>query len=185
MSDTQSPIAVNGLALVSQSLNSASMSWQSSSDLYFGRYELYVSTDEQVSTTDQLWSTDQDPALYNVGNTTTTITGLATGDYWIAIRAVDQSNNASALSDPLFVHIDGEAPVFSNPIPDSQPELYGQFQNSEYWCSISDYSTINPNNLFYRIDANGNGLYDESEPWVNVPQSAIATGRDVQHTSEK
>lgn len=61
------------------------------------------------------------PALYNVGNTTTTITGLATGDYWIAIRAVDQSNNASALSDPLFVHIDGETPVFSNPIPDSQP----------------------------------------------------------------
>jgi hypothetical protein len=180
VSDTQSPIAVNGLALVSQSLNSASMSWQSSSDLYFGRYELYVSTDEQVSTTDQLWSTDQDPALYNVGNTTTTITGLATGDYWIAIRAVDQSNNASALSDPLFVHIDGEAPVFSNPIPDSQPgPLWTNSRIVNIGCSISDYSTINPNNLFYRIDANGNGLYDESEPWVNVPQSAIATGRDA------
>ena len=178
--DTQAPSAVNGLALTSQTSNSASLSWQASYDLYFGKYELYISTDDQVSTTDQLWSVGQDPALYNVGNTTTTITGLATGDFWIAIRAVDQSNNASALSEPVFVHIDGAAPVFSNPIPDLQPEpLWLNTRSVNIGCSVSDYSTINPNNLFYRIDANGNGLYDSSEPWIAVPLSAISNGGDA------
>lgn len=37
----------------------------------------------------------------------------------------------------------------------------------------------NPSSYRIELIYNGNGLYDESEPWVNVPQSAIATGRDA------
>jgi len=179
--DTQAPSAVNGLTLSSQTSSSASLSWQASSDIYFGRYELYVSSDDQVTTTDQLWSAAQDPALYNVDTIQTTITGLATGDYWIAIRAVDQSNNASAMSDPVFVQIDGAVPVFSNPTPALQPEpLWINSRTVEIGCSISDFNLIDPNSLNYRIDANGNGIYDDSEAWTAMPQA----GRQIRNRDE-
>jgi len=179
--DTQAPSAVNGLMLSSQTSSSASLSWQASSDIYFGRYELYVSSDDQVTTTDQLWSAAQDPALYNVDTIQTTITGLATGDYWIAIRAVDQSNNASAISDPVFVQIDGAVPVFSNPTPALQPEpLWINSRTVEIGCSISDFNLIDPNSLNYRIDANGNGIYDDSEAWTALPQA----GRQIRNRDE-
>ena len=179
--DTQAPSAVNGLTLSSQTSSSASLSWQASSDLYFGKYELYVSSDDQVTTTDQLWSALQDPALYNVDTIQTTITGLATGDYWIAIRAVDQSNNASAMSDPVFVQIDGAVPVFSNPTPALQPEpLWINSRTVEIGCSISDFNLIDPNSLNYRIDANGNGIYDDSEAWTAMPQA----GRQIRNRDE-
>lgn len=179
--DTQAPSAVNGLILSTQTSNSATLSWQASSDLYFGKYELYVSTDAQVSTTDQLWSAAQDPSLYNVGTIQSTITGLATGDYWIAIRAVDQSNNASVMSDPVFVHIDGAVPVISNPTPSLQPEpLWTDSRTVEIGCSISDFNLIDPNSLSYRIDANGNGIYDDTEAWTAAPQ----TGRQIRNRDE-
>lgn len=180
--DIHAPSAVEDFNLVSQTPSSTTLSWQASSDLYFGRYELYVSTDDQVTTTDQLWSIEHDPALAHEATTQTTITGLATGDYWISIRAVDLSSNASPLSEPVFAHLDSEAPVISDPVPGMQPEpIWAISRTVEIGCSISDSGLIPPYNLYYRIDANGNGSYDDDEVWTAVPPQ---TGRQIRNRDE-
>jgi len=173
--DTQAPSEVIGLTVESQAFSSTTLTWQASSEIYFGRYELYISTDSTVTTSDQLWSTDQDIALYNALTTHTTITDLGSGEYWIAIRAVDQSNNASPLSDVVHFFHDDIAPSFSNPIPINQPEPeWLTSRTVEIGCTIVDNNTIDPNNIWYRIDSNGNGSYDPNEDWNAIPSSFSA-----------
>ncbi|MCK9584942.1 MAG: FG-GAP-like repeat-containing protein [Candidatus Cloacimonetes bacterium] len=169
--DQTAPQAVSEFTLESQDNHSAQFSWEPSSDTYFGKYELYISTDSNVSTADQLWSVSQDPSLYNVNTIQTTIDPLADGEYWIAIRAVDQSNNASPLSAPVYVRIDGLGPLFTEAIPAGQPEpMWANSRTVTLGCSINDLNTIDPSTIQYRIDANGNGLYDEGEAWQSAAE---------------
>lgn len=164
--DQTAPQAVSGLTLISQDSNSAHFNWEASSDTYFSKYELYISSDVDVTTTDQLWSENQDPALIFESTTQTIIDSLADGEYWIAIRALDQSNNASLLSDPVSVRIDGLGPLFTLPIPAEQPlPMWTNSRIVTIGCSINDLNTIIPSSIQYRIDANGNGIYDENEAW--------------------
>lgn len=170
--DNESPSEINGLTLNSQTSHSATLSWEESSDVYFERYELYVSQDGTVDIDDQLWSVEQDSTLFYITTTETTITNLDNGDYWIAIRAVDQSNNSSNLSDPISIHIDNESPVFSSPIPQLQPEpLWQNSRTAQIGCSINDLSNIDISSINYRIDHNGNGIYDDTELWLLIPDS--------------
>ncbi len=173
--DTQAPSEVVGLAVESQASGDVTLTWQASSDIYFGRYELYVSNDNTVTTSDQLWSSDQDTALNNSFTTHTTITGLSAGEYWIAIRAVDQSNNCSPLSGAINYIYDDIAPSYSNPMPANQPlPEWHTTRTVEIGCTIYDNNTIDPSNIWYRIDSNGNGYYDTEEDWNAIPRSNIA-----------
>jgi len=175
--DTQAPEAVTELSLVSQDNHSALLSWNPSSDLYFDRYELYVSSDNNVTTTDRLWSVNEDHNLYFVSTTQTRINPLTEGEYWIAIRAVDRDNNTSLLSESVYVRIDATGPTFSNPIPSDQPEP--EWSNSRIvtiGCQINDLNNIDLNSIKYRIDTNGNGIFDEDEIWQALPPAKIMNG---------
>ena len=175
--DTQAPEAVTALSLVSQDNHSALLSWNPSSDLYFDRYEIYISSDENVTTTDRLWSVNEDHNLYFVSTTQTRINPLTEGEYWIAIRAVDRDNNATPLSESVYVRIDATGPTFFNPIPSGQPEP--EWSNSiivTIGCQINDLNNINLNSIKYRIDSNGNGIYDENEIWQTLPPAKIMNG---------
>ena len=168
--DAEPPIAISGLNVVSQTNYSALLSWNPISDLYFGKYELYISIDDNVTTSDELWSVNQDHNLYFVNTTQTNIDPLADGEYWIAIRAVDQSNNASPLSEPVYVLIESISPVLYDPIPTGQPEPeWSSNRIVTIGCSISDWNNIS--SIQYRIDANGNGIYDETETWQELSRS--------------
>ncbi len=175
--DTQAPEAVTGLSLVSQDNHSALLSWNPSSDLYFDRYELYISSDNNVTTTDRLWSVNNDYNLYFAQTTQTYINPLSDGEYWIAIRAIDQSNNSSPLSQSLYVRIDATGPTFSNPLPSGQPEP--EWSNSRIvtiGCQINDLNNIELSSIKYRIDTNGNGIYEADEIWQALPPAKIMNG---------
>lgn len=160
------PSPVSGFTLLSQDNYSALLGWDSYSTTYFGSYKLYISTDSDVTAADLLWSVDQDPALIFENTSQTNIDLPADGDYWIAIRAVDQSGNASPLSEPVYVRIDNLSPVITEPIPAGQPEpAWANSRTVTIGCSITDLSAIDPGSIQYRIDANGNGIYDEDESW--------------------
>ncbi|MCK9610857.1 MAG: FG-GAP-like repeat-containing protein [Candidatus Cloacimonas sp.] len=165
--DIEPPIAVSGLSLISQTNHSALLNWNPSSDLYFGKYELYISADDNVTINDQLWSVNQDHNLYFVNTTQTNISPLFDGEYWIAIRAVDQSNNASQFLETIYIRIDNQGPILTDPIPIGQlePEWSGN-REVTIGCSISDLNSIE--SIQYRIDANGNGTYDETENWQEL-----------------
>ena len=170
--DNDPPNLVNGLSLISQTSHSATLSWEESSEPYFERYELYLSQDGTVDIDDQLWSVEQDSSLFYITTTETTITDLDNGDYWIAIRAIDQSNNSSNLSDPISIHIDNESPILSSPIPQLQPEpVWQNSRTVQIGCSINDLSSIDISSMNYRIDYNGNGIYDDTELWLLIPDS--------------
>lgn len=179
--DTQVPSPVGGLHLIVQDNNSAMLGWDPSYDTYFGKYELYISTDSVVDNSDQLWSVFQDSELRFMSTTQTNITPLEHGEYWIAIRAVDQSNNVSQMSDPVFVFIDRSGPVFTDPLPAGQPEpdWFGG-RVASIGCKVSDFNLIDPNSIQYRYDKNGNGIYDESETWLNISRLELYdTNRDT------
>ncbi len=170
--DNDPPNPVNGLSLISQTSHSATLSWEQSSETYFERYELYLSQDAEVNIEDLMWSVEQDSSLFYITTTQTTITDLDNGDYWITIRAIDQSNNYSNLSESILFHIDNQSPILSSPIPQLQPEpVWQNSRTVQIGCSINDLSSINIGSMNYRIDYNGNGIYDETELWLLIPDS--------------
>jgi len=168
--DLDPPEPVAGFSVQSLGPGSATMQWVASSDQYFGEYQIYFSTDDQVTTTDQLWSAVNDPLLANVQTVSTTLGPLTTGLYWAAIRAADQSDNYSSLSEPAGFFIDAIPPILSAPIPGNQPlPNWCTATTATIGCSIEDeHSTVNLSSLHYRLDANGNGVYDNDEEWTNA-----------------
>lgn len=169
--DSQAPAQIENLQVTALTDSSVILGWQPTSDLYFGRYELYVSPDVIVNTSDQLWSVTQDHLLYYSATTQTTISPLAGGEYWVAIRALDQSSNASPLSDPVSFYIDVFPPLFTDPIPTNQPEPEPiNVSQALIGCTIGDVSEVDQSTMMYRIDTNGNGVYDEGEIWQALPE---------------
>ncbi|MDP2172452.1 MAG: fibronectin type III domain-containing protein [Candidatus Cloacimonadaceae bacterium] len=170
--DVTAPTIVTGLEAMALTSTSATLHWNPSTDTYFEKYEIYISTDAQVTTSDQLWSVLNDAMLNNINTIQTAVYPLATSNYWAAIRAVDQSGNASLLSEVVNFQIDGTAPVFSAPLPSNQPNP--EWVNSltaTIGCTITDANQIDQNSIQYRIDANGNGIYDISEAWQAVTRT--------------
>jgi hypothetical protein len=178
--DTTPPAVITGLAVVSQTYNSALVSWQPTTDVYFNRYELYISEDATVTTSDRLWSVSNDAGLYNIAQNQTNITSLLGTTYWLAIRAIDSSNNASALSSAISFTIDATPPVINNPVPAGQPAPdWANNHLVTIGCSITDLNLINTASIRYRFDKNGNGVYDTAEVWTNYSRPT----RDNQNIS--
>ncbi len=181
--DTDPPAAVTGFMLQALTSSSATLAWNPSSDQYFDRYELYISTDDEVTTADQLWTISDDPLLNNVNTSATTLSPLVTGNYWVAIRAVDLSGNHSELSEAVTFFFDSSAPIISDPIPVNQPEpLWAQSHSVVLGCTVTDDSTLDYSTLAYRVDYNGNGNYDGDETWTNI--NTRKTGNGISRESE-
>lgn len=173
--DNLAPVAVNGLCLISGTDNSATLGWEPGSDLYFDQYQLYISTDSVVDLNDQLWSVEQDYGLYYSATAHTTVMGLSNTTYWAAIRALDQSGNASILSDVISFYPESVPPVFTVPIPSPQPDpVWAVSRTTSIGATIFDDNQIAPNSLQYRIHRNADGTYDPAlEPWQSIPPEAV------------
>jgi hypothetical protein len=157
------PDPVSGFTLQSQENDSALFAWDPYSTTYFGSFELYVSSDSEVTTADQLWSVTEDPALIYEDTSQSNIAPLVDGEYWIGIRVLDQNGTSSPWSGPVYVKIDTTPPQIFAPIPANQPEPAWTLRDVGLGCTISDFSPIGM--VEYRYDSNGNGSYDPEEIW--------------------
>lgn len=176
--DTTLPTQITGLSMVTLSSSTATLSWQPTSDVYFSKYEVYISTDATVNLSDRLWSISNDTALNNISHTQTTVTGLSSITYWAAVRAIDQSNNASALSTAISFTVDSTPPALSTPLPSGQPTpLWLSSRTVTIGCTINDLNLIDLATVMYRFDSNGNGSYDAAEGWT------LYSGRNTQTVS--
>lgn len=99
--DTTAPLNITGFEFSGQSMGVVHLSWTPSQDDFFSHYEIYLSPNSSVGLTNQLYSVAQDPALGFASTSAIAISGLPSGTYWAAIRAVDLSSNASSLSQSV------------------------------------------------------------------------------------
>lgn len=167
--DMTPPSQVTGLTVQQLTPSSATLVWNPSSDIYFNRYKIYVSTDSEVNLADMLWSVSDDPMLNDAATHQTVIAPLAMGTYWAAIRAEDLSGNNSVFSETVTFILEDSSPVLSNPYPAVQPSPeWSQSLEVSYGCTISDISPLDMQTLAYRIDLNQNGIYDEDESWTPI-----------------
>ncbi len=173
--DLTPPTRVTGFTVEQLTTSSVTLAWTPSSDMYFNRYKIYVSTDPEVTTNDMLWSVSDDPLLNNAASHLTVVAPLAMDEYWAAIIAEDLSGNNSLMSETVAFIIEDNPPVFSNPFPVVQPDPeWSQSLQVTFGCTISDISPLDMQTLAYRIDLNQNGVYDEDENWMPVNSRTMA-----------
>ena len=113
---------------------------------------------------------------------------LADGNLAFEFRVADQYQNYAysgfqdqeGISDDWRVGIDSTVPLASNPIPANQGLPNWSGREVVIGCSFSDANQIIAGTIAYRIDANGNGVYDGSEIWQAVnPENIISGNRNT------
>ena len=165
--DLTEPTVINDLAVANFTINSISLSWTPTSDEFFSDYEIYYSTDSTVTTDDSLWDYTDDNDLSYIDTDSTLITNLLENTrYWFAIRSIDSYNNYSDFSNIVNKYTSIK-PVLSDPYPAMPLPLWNN-RTVEIGITVKDDYMVNANSIQYRIDANGNGIYDSTEVWNNV-----------------
>jgi len=174
-SDNTSPNNITDFLVVSANESTISLNWSPSSDDYFSHYEIYISTDDTVDETDQIWDHNDDNGLVNPDTGETIVTGL-TGDtnYWLGIKGFDTYGNSSDLSniETTFCSI---PPSIDTPVPDQIVIPFFDTQTVDIGVTIHDVYNVDASSIQYRIDANGNGIYDGSELWTDVTHTRVST----------
>jgi Fibronectin type III domain/Bacterial Ig domain/Cohesin domain len=167
MIDATSPTELSDFSISSSSESSVELVWTSTTELHFTSYEIYYNSHSMIDTIDYKWDHLNDPALSNIASTTTQINGLdADSLYWFRIRAVDEAGNTSVLSEEIVSVPRDVLPVCITPFPVGQPDSdYANSQLVTIGCTFYDYFGIDESSVQYRIDENGNGLYDTEEGW--------------------
>jgi len=179
--DTIPPPVVSGLALVSGANPLAVLNWNPVADQNFDSYQIFFGSNPQVGINDSHWSKLDDPALANAETASTSVTALLPNtNYWFRIRAIDQFGNFSELSEPVLYVKPSQALVISNPQPENQPLPVWQSQRSiMIGCTFADYYGVDASTIEYRIDNNGNGLYDVDELWLPLSNVRSAQNSKV------
>ncbi len=166
--DTQAPALVEDLVTSNISETSVSLEWLSSSDNYFSHYEIYYSSDYDLTIEDTMFSIESDVNLNDNLTTATIIEDLElTQRYWFAIVAVDLAGNRSEFSNIVTNVLASDLALIYDVIP-TQTETYLNTREIQLACKIKDAYGVDSSTVQYRIDANGNGLYDSNEEWLNV-----------------
>lgn len=182
--DNAPPSEIQNFAVAELEANAVTFGWEPVTELYFSRYEIYISTDDQMTTADQLWSVGNDPLLENIGTNQTTVTDLADGYYWAAIRAIDQSNNSSGFSSAVSFHF--FAPLLNDPIPSGQPlPDWSASRSVTIGCTVEYNYDLDLNSLRFRHDQNRNGVYDPEEAWQAFTGRSQLASRNSQITLEQ
>lgn len=104
-SDTTAPSAPTGLSVSTKSTDSVTFTWTQSSDIDFGRYEVYKSAD---NITYALLAETTDATYTDVELEENTV-------YYYKIKAYDLSENASPLSSSLIVVTDKDLSIPADP----------------------------------------------------------------------
>ncbi len=168
--DSQAPASIEDLTTTEVNSTSLSLEWTPYLADDFLSYEIYYSASPLITSEDYLFSSDSDPNLSINSTTSTTIAGLQENQrYWFAILVIDKAGNASELSNIATNVLPSQLPVFSDIQPAQiQPLPYLNSQEVNLSCKIIDAYGIDPSSVQYRIDANGNGLYDQDELWLDA-----------------
>jgi len=168
--DTVLPDAILDLSTLSVTDCSVQLGWEASADASFSHYEIYYSQQQEVDTDDILFSTDQEPLLGVISTTSTNITGLLSNTrYWFRILAVDLAGNKGGLSNTVTNVLNSVAPFIFDPVPVQDTILrFTNSLNTTIGCKINDAYGVDLSTVQYRIDSNGNGVYDAEEIWKNA-----------------
>ncbi len=164
--DTIAPTQVTDLLVTAYDGTSLSLSWTPVTELHFNEYMIYYSQSEGVTTSDLVWNSSNDGDLTDINTNSTTITGLQSGSmYYFAILSNDTAGNSSLLSDEVASVPRSDLPTCSNPYPETVG--LGNSRAVTIGCTFEDYFGIDEGSVQYRIDANGNGVYDSEETWTD------------------
>ncbi len=99
--DQTPPTIPGNPQLLSAADSTVNFSWNPSSDPFFSHYEVYLASGSTVDLDDTLYSMEYNSSLALMETDQLSISGLANGQYTLAIRALDIYGNASELSAPL------------------------------------------------------------------------------------
>ncbi|MDD4667669.1 MAG: C25 family cysteine peptidase [Candidatus Cloacimonetes bacterium] len=99
--DQTPPTIPGNPQLLSAADATVNFSWNPSSDPFFSHYEVYLASGSTVDLDDTLYSMEYNSSLALMETDQLSISGLANGQYTLAIRALDIYGNASELSAPL------------------------------------------------------------------------------------
>ncbi|MCD4819227.1 MAG: fibronectin type III domain-containing protein [Candidatus Cloacimonetes bacterium] len=165
--DTEAPTVISDLMADGVSSTSTLLSWSIVTEPHFEEYKIYYNTHENIDQTDLLWNSIDDSDLSNINTTSTIVSGLTHGEiYWFKVCGIDTFDNESTLSNEVASISNNIPPECTNPFPIDQPDP--EFYNTmtvTIGCDFIDYYGINESTVQYRIDANGNGVYDTEEIW--------------------
>jgi len=175
--DTTPPATITDLGITEVTESSISLSWSATSDDYFSHYKIFVSTDNIIDETDDVWDFNDDSSLLDINTTSTTITDLTINTtYWLAIIGVDAYDNSAELSN-IVTTVCTTPPTMNTPVPaQTDYPIFGS-QTVTIGVTIQDDGLVDASSIQYRFDADGNGAYDGAEVWTAVTQNRVATLR--------
>ncbi len=171
--DATLPTTIADLAVSDTTSTSVSLSWTPATDVHFERYIVYYGTHDGIDESDAQWSVADDANLSDQATAATTVTGLQQGMFYrFRILAVDTFGNHAELSNEVISIPRVLAPICVNPYPVQDPVPWSTTATVTIGCDFSDYFGIDPTSVEYRIDTNGNGVYDAEEVWQNAGLAA-------------
>lgn len=166
--DTLNPLLIEDLVTSGLTPNSVTLEWLTYNEDDFSHYEIYYANSYDLSLADNLYSIESDLNLNNSQTSTTTITGLEVGQrYWFAILTVDLAGNRGALSNIVTNVLASDLPLIYAVFPE-QTAAYANSRQIQLSCKLKDAYGLDNTSVQYRFDANGNGVYDANEEWLNA-----------------
>jgi hypothetical protein len=174
MIDTIAPTIITDLQTLAVTTTTATLSWSPVTENHFAGYVVYYEASPGITNQNQVWTQAEDAALGNINTSQTTITGLMSGQrYWFRILARDAAGNAAELSNEVTNIANSTYPLFSSPVP-AQNGQYHNTRTLTIGATVYDAYGIDQTHVEYRFDRNGNGSYDASETWQQVPSIQIS-----------
>ncbi len=180
--DTQSPNRLESLITSQVTDTSVTLQWQAYSEVDFMAYQIYFSTNPELDIEDNLYSLESDPSLGISSTNSVLIPDLdADQRYWFSMVVVDKAGNKSELSNTVTNVIPEVEPIIYDILPNQeQVDYFFNNRQVDLSCKISDAYGVDSSTVQYRIDANGNGIYDLDELWINVFSENLRLPRDNQ-----
>lgn len=169
VSDSTPPTTIRDLSVDSFTDDSISLSWTPTTEQFFDYYEVVYSTDNIInSSVDQIWTVADDSELADINTTTTTIENVTFNThYYLAVRGVDAWSNKGNWSN-LAECIIANPVTISSPYPEQSSSLISNSRTIEIGVTIQDDYLVDASTIQYRIDSNGNGMYDIEEVWTDI-----------------
>ena len=171
--DATLPTTVTDLAVTDSTATTVSLSWTPVTEVHFERYVIYYGSHDGINEADMQWSVADDALLSDIATGVTTVTGLQQGMYYrFRILAIDTFGNHAELSNEVVSIPRSLVPLCRNPFPAQDPIPWSTSATVTIGCDFIDYFGIDPTSVEYRIDSNGNGVYDAEETWQNAGLTA-------------
>ncbi len=182
--DSQNPNNLESLVTNQVTDDSVILQWEAYSEADFMAYQIYYSINPDIDFQDNLYSQENEPNLGISSTNSVIIPELETGQrYWFAIVVMDKAGNQSELSNIVTNVLASQQPLIYDILPNQdQADYFFNSRHVELSCRISDAYGVDSSTVQYRIDANGNGLYDPDEEWIDAITENLRNTRNNQQS---